>query len=1513
MNHLPLLILLLNLFFNFSRQSQLFREFIGSTNQNLAAEASQWALSDPSGTPHPIPITQCTEKRIVYKPDSLPQGTTLKKTFTDLEDHHMLRIYFDMYYIGSYTSQTVDLKFDDTLLETSQVNRVKYDWLTCDPPFTFSGYITYYALVPHTASSVTVEFSSNLHGSGLEVTWGLRDFSLAVDLADTVESASISGYSWTQSITIPQSYCGYSFPDDQGQCFDCASPCQGCYGPGTDQCLSYFPESPESRLCPEGQTLIVSGCANCLENCTLCDEDVNQCDICLTTCASCDYSSGAPQCLECTTESNLVLYEGSCVDSCPLGSYFEFFDRKCPLCQSGCLDCFGAQECLECHNDTVPVNGICICNEPRSYFEDSSQGCTGTCLLGCEQCIIGQECQICASGMTVQSDGDCRCDVNGFYYQDGSGCTGQCYEYCDYCHNSTSCLACSGKRVPKDGMCQCESPRILIGTACECPAYMTENVLTGNCEYIDLIDIAYQSPVSPLFDMILEFQINPLRVWTSAPSIQWTVNCPAQDPASQFAMMLYLLDKNTNVLVIPTTLLDFNVQCTVQASYVNENGLQILKEITFETASPSNPQINIVGGPFQMLNHKINNLILAQVQSSVGKQLSPSDVKAKWTQTSGDQLDMTKLFSSSDPLKLTIPNCTLSKGKIYKFKLHVELKVNPGSEASQEVTIAVFAPKFQAQILGLAENYHLSSESLTMETQLSFVQDECTQTSSLSDLLDLSTAMYTWECVAIDLQLSPFTNRRLGVDESAEITDDPSASVHPDPLKLFHQSTSSSTLTVPSSYFTRYPGYQFIFYLTVTVQSKNPIPILEDFNVLRPALEVLKGKLTTLIVSTMPFTTVSFTCYSENNCQAFSKDFPTKVIGSSFNYQYSYNYQLYGLFQWLQYNTFLRISADNLLEDFTIVPRILYTISDGTNVASAFFTLPLNKPPQNGFVNVYPTEGEAYNTSFFVNTYGWTDNDLPVYYQFYTSTDPWAVAPVRTKMPRTLNPYDQMILAANPWMGSIYVGVLVQDHLKFTDETVAAVYVPLSNEPMSFCEAVNKSGEAFKASKTSDTLFDRFRGISIILDSLETWEFQTLPNPDEMNCVKSDVELKFTLVTEMKEIGLALNSKEEIGVFILNNVMLSFSRPEFNQDTNVRLYIELVDYYSLANSSTTILSAGEYDSIIPFVDSLIWAMKIPGNSLEDPDKIWIYINTLLRSTLASLIPTEEGINYRGKFYTYFTTKTTYCKVLQDQTLIKYELDDLVANVTLRPDKTIPPEQCNDQIDMIFLAFRPYYEAPPNPTGEPQVLQTLIFFDLRDSLTGRSLLDIFTFLLASPTALPSCPPGWVCHPGQDGGTEIYGIFDLKNQINKIFAKSNIAEIQNISVLAHFQFWKSVAFWNVIVFSIGFVVSFYWLYAKHPTYCALTANKTITTKPLFKRINLFFWLVHPVVGIYIYNDKKITKPVKLAIYYQRLVIVMLFSTIFSNIEKGEVILFLVNLYLTHHFREESSKHTSFFSTQ
>ncbi len=183
--------------------------------------------------------------------------------------------------------------------------------------------------------------------------------------------------------------------------------------------------------------------------------------------------------------------------------------------------------------------------------------------------------------------------------------------------------------------------------------------------------------------------------------------------------------------------------------------------------------------------------------------------------------------------------------------------------------------------------------------------------------------------------------------------------------------------------------------------------------------------------------------------------------------------------------------------DLSIVPQILFQITDkNNNVASAFFTLPWSTPPQGGSINVYPLEGEAYNTKFLISTYGWADIDLPVSYQFYTSYDPGQSIPVKEKMIKTLNPYDETILVppVQVFFAYCYVGVIVKDNLQATSESYSMVF--LSGEAQDYCEVIEKSSQALRTSKKSDNLFQRFRLISVLLENLSSqWESRAWDSP----------------------------------------------------------------------------------------------------------------------------------------------------------------------------------------------------------------------------------------------------------------------------------------------------------------------------------------------------------------------------------------------------------------------------------
>ena len=998
-----------------------------------------------------------------------------------------------------------------------------------------------------------------------------------------------------------------------------------------------------------------------------------------------------------------------------------------------------------------------------------------------------------------------------------------CEQGCLTCSSSEVCTNCDSARVLIDGKCRCESPRILISNDCECPWYMAENPTTQECEYIDLIDVAYYSQITSVYDAIFQVQMNPRLKWAVPPTFTWTIDCNYQSTVTKNQFQTYLSTQNSDILNIPSELFEFGLDCSGKVSYNNQNTVEISKTFSFKTLTTIQPQIQIVGGPFQMFIHTDVNLILAEFVSIICSPLPLSYLEITWSQTGGDDLlDMSQLYSSSNPLKLTIPKCTLSPGKLYTFKLHVKLK-NNGETVSQEVTIGVYSPKIDLQPLA-TDNYHIYNQDLKLTASQFSVEDQCSQGISPTDFLDLSTTKYIWECVIVDLYYSD--RRRFLAAESTNITEDPNVRMHPDSQHLFYSSSSSGTLTIPSSYFSRYQGYQFIFYLTATVQSKtSTIPALNNFNLLQPTLYALQTKAYVQILAAKPFTIVSFQCKNENNCQAFSGDL-TQLVGLNYNPKYTYTWTINAFsaqsvsFFYSNWATLNSITQDPSQD---VIPQIILRVSDGTNVASSFFTLPLQTPVQKGSVYIYPSSGESYDTNFFVSTYLSTSDDLPITYQFFTYCG------TTNYMIPKYEPYDFTPLLLPPRFGGCIIGVEMTRNLGQTISSSQSV--SLTGRCTSLSDALARNTRAMDSSKSFTDIYRRLRLISVILENLQAWE----DYDDDLTLNVTSAQFKYSAILEMKDIFQILSPKIGVREIMLNNINYG-SNQLFNQDNNWNLYMSILDDFYQASSSQAILNPGEFRPFATILDNLIYYMKKPGNGIEDPERVFTYANTLFRSTLSGMIPTDiDGFNYDGTFYALFTMKTTYCKVLQELIDVPFYYG-MTANFTVSPGQNIPPEKCNNQADFIFMAFRHNYTVPK----KRDEYRTLIYLDLRDSITGKSLLDIFSFFLSSEVEF--CPVGRViCGPNGDGGTTIYGVFDLKDQIYKIFGKSKVDQIVNISALADFKFWKSVAFWTVIGFSIWFVVSFYWLWLKHPTYCALATNKNVSKKSLSIKTNFFFWVI------------------------------------------------------------------------
>jgi len=357
------------------------------------------------------------------------------------------------------------------------------------------------------------------------------------------------------------------------------------------------------------------------------------------------------------------------------------------------------------------------------------------------------------------------------------------------------------------------------------------------------------------------------------------------------------------------------------------------------------------------------------------------------------------------------------------------------------------------------------------------------------------------------------------------------------------------------------------------------------------------------------------------------------------------------------------------------------------------------------------------------------------------------------------------------------------------------------------------------------------------LENLQAWE---LVDPDET--LKSEsAQFKYSAISEMKDIFLASSSRNDMREIMLNNIKYA-SEQLFNEDKNWKLYMSIMDTSFQTNSETSLLAPGEIPIFTKILDNLIYYMKKPNNKIVNPETIWTYSNTLIRSHLANAIPTSgSGPSYSEGFYYLSAKKATYCQVLQSVgTSFMYGLDVIFA---LKPDQTI--ENCDKLVDFIFMALRPNYIVS---NGMEFFSRTLIAVDLRDSITGESLMDVYNYTLESyfkfcPEGATSCEDH-LADPAKPIMT-IHGLFDLKTQIYNTFNQTyippgNNSKNDHVPMKQNFKVLKSSAFWTVIWSSFLLLASFCWLSAKNPAYCALLANKNISQKPLFRKTNLLFWV-------------------------------------------------------------------------
>ncbi|EDQ92062.1 uncharacterized protein MONBRDRAFT_14515, partial [Monosiga brevicollis MX1] len=181
-------------------------------------------------------------------------------------------------------------------------------------------------------------------------------------LADCLDCA-VAAYNGTCVASCPAT----TFADAAtSTCQPCATACvAGCSGPAETDCDA---ADCHDVTCPDGQFLDVSQC-----RCTLCNE----------ACATCS-GPAAETCDTCAVAE----YEGTCVSSCPAGTYLEAQAQLCLACDEQCLNgCTGAgpTQCTACLH--ARLGHTCVAACPIATFLDASSQtcveCDAECLDAC--------------------------------------------------------------------------------------------------------------------------------------------------------------------------------------------------------------------------------------------------------------------------------------------------------------------------------------------------------------------------------------------------------------------------------------------------------------------------------------------------------------------------------------------------------------------------------------------------------------------------------------------------------------------------------------------------------------------------------------------------------------------------------------------------------------------------------------------------------------------------------------------------------------------------------------------------------------------------------------------------------------------------------------------------------------------------------------------------------------------------------------------------------------------------
>ena len=286
--------------------------------------------------------------------------------------------------------------------------------------------------------------------------------------------------------------CPVGLTDKDGKCESCPEYCKICIFDFKKAEADLFiqlkdkgdPDCPlpNCEECEEGYSYM-NTTNRCLEKCPNGYSSFNGiCEVCTgLNCKTCEIDPNV--CTECPF--NFYLYQGSCVEECPKGTYKS--DKLCLPCAPDCEKCKDGEYCTSCNDGTYLNDGRCTneCDKNEVVVDGECKACEK------EHCSICNpekldECITCEKGY-YYLDNECVENCGDNYYKDVN--SGKCVHCnngaCKECNNAEVCQKCYDGYVNQNGLCQEVCNEKYVERNGECVKCSDDNCLICNNVKLD--------------------------------------------------------------------------------------------------------------------------------------------------------------------------------------------------------------------------------------------------------------------------------------------------------------------------------------------------------------------------------------------------------------------------------------------------------------------------------------------------------------------------------------------------------------------------------------------------------------------------------------------------------------------------------------------------------------------------------------------------------------------------------------------------------------------------------------------------------------------------------------------------------------------------------------------------------------------------------------------------------------------------------------------------------------------